>query len=79
MKLKLNITIDQEVLRKAKQYARKKDTSISSIVEDHFRALVMEPPKKTLLNIIDSLPAAGIKGQQNLKSLYYKEKGAKHG
>jgi hypothetical protein len=79
MKSKLNLTIEDDLLRKAKQYARKKDTSISAIVEAHFRSLTTETARKSLLSLIDGLPPSGIKGKQDLKALYYKEKGGKRG
>jgi Family of unknown function (DUF6364) len=79
MKSKLNITIDNQVLRLAKQYAQQKDTSISAIVENHFRQITTVPSKKSLLKIVDALPPSKLKKGANLKALYYEERGRKNG
>ena len=44
MKTKLTITVDRDVLPKAKRYARARGVSLSSLVEDALRA-VAEPDR----------------------------------
>lgn len=46
MKTKLTITVDRDVLPKAKRYARARGVSLSSLVEDALRA-VAEPDRPT--------------------------------
>ncbi len=45
MKKRLNITIEENLLDKIKTYADQHDTSISSLVEEHFETLVQTKPK----------------------------------
>ncbi len=39
MKRKLTITIDEDVVPRAKQYARSKGASLSQVIEDHLRGI----------------------------------------
>jgi len=48
MKTKLTLSIDEEKVKKIKQYAKQKETSISNIVEEHFEKLVSSIPEKKL-------------------------------
>jgi replicative DNA helicase len=40
MNTKLTLTIDQSIIEKAKRYARKKERSLSDLVENYLKALV---------------------------------------
>lgn len=40
MNTKLTLTMEQDVIEKAKEYARKKEQSLSDLVENYFKALV---------------------------------------
>jgi hypothetical protein len=40
MTTKLTLTIDQSIIDKAKKYARKKERSLSDLVENYLKALV---------------------------------------
>lgn len=51
MTTKLTLTIDQNVIEKAKKYARKRERSLSALIENYLKALV-EEDKQT----IDELP-----------------------
>ena len=57
MNTKLTLTIEQNVIVKAKKYAKKKGSSLSDIVENYFKALIKEEgivtPEST--PIVDSL------------------------
>lgn len=48
MKTKLTLSIDEDKIRKIKKYAMEKDTSVSSIVEEHFEELVSRLREKKL-------------------------------
>ncbi|WP_457654689.1 DUF6364 family protein [Rhodocaloribacter sp.] len=39
MQTKLTLRLDEELIRKAKRYARARGKSVSQLVADHFRAL----------------------------------------
>ncbi len=48
MKAKLTLSIDEDKVKKIKQYAKHKETSISNIVEEHFEKLVSKKSKEKL-------------------------------
>lgn len=45
MTTKLNLTIEQETARQIKQYAEKRNTSVSKIADDYFKELVKNKTK----------------------------------
>jgi post-segregation antitoxin (ccd killing protein) len=47
MKAKLTVTIDEELIPKAKRYARKKGLSVSELVETSLRAVTEETEGKS--------------------------------
>ncbi|UJP66426.1 DUF6364 family protein [Mongoliitalea daihaiensis] len=64
MKKRLNITIDKDTLTKIKRYADEHDLSVSSIVEEHFEALLKPTQKQknqsSLIALANSLPPTKI-------------------
>jgi len=42
MNTKLTLTIDQEIIEKAKQYAKGKNRSLSDIIENYLKTLTKE-------------------------------------
>lgn len=46
MNTKLTLTIEQSVIEKAKIYARKKERSLSDLIENYLKALTIEESKK---------------------------------
>ncbi|MCS5488850.1 MULTISPECIES: DUF6364 family protein [Algoriphagus] len=85
MKKRLNITIDEKLLEKIKQYAAKEETSISSLVEEHFEKLVSRktglPEGMSLVEYMRSLPKSKIEFPEDFdwKEEYYKAKAKKLG
>ncbi|NMH26274.1 DUF6364 family protein [Flavobacterium solisilvae] len=57
MSTKLTITIDENVIEKAKKYAKGKKNSLSNIIENYLKTLVAEDKKETseLSPIVKSL------------------------
>ncbi|MGN6439829.1 MAG: DUF6364 family protein [Agriterribacter sp.] len=47
MNTKLTLTIEQSVIEKAKKYARKRERSLSDLIENYLKALVTNENKKT--------------------------------
>ena len=45
MKKRLNLTVEEKLLEKIKKYAELQNTSLSSLVEEHFEALIKPKPK----------------------------------
>ena len=58
MNTKLTLTIEQDVIQKAKEYAKNKNRSLSDLIENYLKSLTQEEPKekkKTLSPIVQSL------------------------
>lgn len=55
--MKLTLTIEQAVVEKAKKYAKDKEYSLSSLIENYLKALTQEsdPTEVTLTPIVKSL------------------------
>ncbi|SFT38324.1 hypothetical protein SAMN04489724_0515 [Algoriphagus locisalis] len=83
MKKRLNITIEENLLDKIKTYAERNETSISSLVEEHFEALIKPKPKlkngMSLVEYMKSLPKFDIPDNYDYKEEYYKAKAKKMG
>ena len=83
MKKRLNITIEENLLEKIKTYADQNETSISSLVEEHFEALIKPKPKlkngMSLVEYMKSLPKFDIPDDYDYKEEYYKAKAKKMG
>ena len=47
MNTKLTLTIEQEVIKKAKEYAKDKNRSLSDIIENYLKLLTKEENKET--------------------------------
>lgn len=61
MSTKLTLTIEKEVIEKAKQYAKEKNCSLSDIIENHLKILTTKERKqnqKTLNPIVKSLKSS---------------------
>lgn len=81
MKTRLNLTIDEDLLKKVKLYADKNNESISNLVEEYFETIVKKPKRKSLLDLLDELPKPKEvypKGF-DFKEEYYKERAKKYG
>ncbi|MEB2775143.1 DUF6364 family protein [Algoriphagus sp. D3-2-R+10] len=80
MKKRLNITIEEKLLDKVKTYADQNNTTIFSLVEDHFETLVKPKPKlkngMSLVEYVKSLPKSKVEYSEGFdwKEEYYKAK-----
>ena len=79
MKTRVNLTIEDSILKNTKLYAEKKGTSVSELVEDFFKSITQPKKRSNLFKLIDELPAPNIDPEADLKELYYKEKAKKYG
>ena len=81
MKTRLNITIEEQLLKKVKAYAEKHDESISNLVEEYFQTLIKKPKKKSLLELIEELPRHKVKFPEDFdfKKEYFKDRAKKYG
>lgn len=82
MKTKINLTIENETLRKIKLYALEHQVSVSSLVEDYFEKLTIKEQdiKTSLFEMIDNLKL-NMKAPEDFdyKKEYYETKAKKYG
>lgn len=84
MKKKLNLTIEENLLDKIKQYAEQHETSVSNLVPEHFKTLIKPPATlpngMTLVEYMKSLPKSKMEfpDGMNWKDEYYKAKAKKY-
>ena len=73
MQTKLTLTVDQEVILRAKEYARDNQRSLSNIVEEYLKTLSSRKPmdKRTKFSKIVKQLKGSVKDQNPSKS--YKE------
>ena len=74
MKSRLNLTIDEDLLKSTKHYAEVHQTSISELAENYFRSITKPINRKTIIDLVDGLDKPAIDVNANLKDLYYKGK-----
>lgn len=81
MKTRLNITIEETLLKRVKSYAIKKQISVSGLIENYLETVVRISPKRTnLLDMIDKLePNQKIVTESNEKASFYESQKEKYG
>ena len=79
MKTRLNITVDESLLKSAKSYASNKGTSLSQLIEDYLKSLMRPKRKKNIIQLVDKLPKPKIDAGKDLKKAYYEDKKGKYG
>lgn len=79
MKAKLNLTIEEDLLVRMKEYAARQKKSISEIVEDYFRTVSSPKKVESFIEMIDKLPKPSIDPDLDLNKEYYKAKAKKYG
>lgn len=84
MKKRLNITIDEITLKQIKRYADEHDLTVSTIVEEHFEALLKPTPQQknqsSLVALANSLPPSNMTfpADMDWKKNYREDKRAKN-
>ena len=72
MNTKLTLTIEQEIIKRAKKYAKNKNRSLSDIIENYLKMLTKEEQKQTDNNL--SPIVKSLKGSFKMpKNLDYKK------
>ncbi len=80
IKTRLNLTIEESLLLHVKEYATSKQISISQMVEDYFKNIIDPSPKKeNIIDMIEQLESPAFNTDQDLKKLFYEQKGTKYG
>jgi hypothetical protein len=78
MKTKVNLTIENDVLIKAKQYAAEINESLSGLVEDYLRNLEKSKNTKSFVEYIEKLEVPSIAADFDFKKEYYLDKSKKY-
>lgn len=79
MKSRLNITIEEELLDRAKKYADKKNSSLSQIIETYLKSITKPASKKTVIDLLSELPKPKGNFENISKDKYYKDRTTKYG
>ena len=79
MKTRLNLTIDDALLDNIKAYASNKQTSVSELVENYFKAITKPAKRKNIINLVEKLEKPKIDAKTDLKELYYQDQSKKYG
>lgn len=79
MKARLNITIDEDVLRSVKYLAEEHNTSVSELVETYFKSIVKPKKAKSFSALIKELPKVKLREGYDWKEEYYQGKRKKYG
>jgi hypothetical protein len=64
MNSKLTLLLDDDVIRKAKDYSKSNETSLSKLVEEYFKALSIQQTHKVKTSTIVSEIAGILKGSK---------------
>ncbi len=79
MKVRINLTIENQLLSKAKRYAASKKTSVSELFEDYLNKVVKPNKRKTVLELLEKLEVPQIDSKKDLKREFHQEKAKKYG
>ncbi|RYZ56693.1 MAG: hypothetical protein EOO14_11960 [Chitinophagaceae bacterium] len=79
MKNRLNITIEEDLLNRAKRYAEQHQISLSQLIESYLRSLTKKPSKENILSLVEKLPKPNLAPETDLKKQYYEEQKGRYG
>ena len=79
MKTHLNLTIEKDLLSAAKLYAQKNKTSVSELVENHFKTITRPGHRENIITLVEKLDKPVIDPNADLKDIFYSEQAKKYG
>jgi hypothetical protein len=79
MKSRLNITVEEDLLNRAKVYAEQHQTSLSHLIETYLERLTKKPTKENVITLVRNLKKPEIALDIDLKKQYYEEQKGKYG
>ena len=79
MKARVNLTIEQDILSKAKKYASEVGTSVSELVENYLKNVSEKTDTESLIDFIDRLEVPKIDENIDFKKQYYEDRAEKYG
>jgi predicted transcriptional regulator len=76
MKIKVTLTVDQEVVRQAKEFANKRSKSLSSVIEAFLKHLVERSNSQSVVDHTRGLAKDKFKSlsDREIREKHYKEK-----
>lgn len=80
MKARVNLTIEEDILQKAKKYASEMGSSVSELVESYFRKIT-EPKEREvkLFKMVEKLEKPNLPEDFDYKKEYYEARKDKYG
>ncbi|MFI5163244.1 MAG: DUF6364 family protein [Sphingobacteriales bacterium] len=75
----MSLTINAEVLNRAKIYAEENGENLSGMIEKHLVTLTSATKAKTIFDMVEEFGLSTINPKANLTELYYKERVKKYG
>jgi hypothetical protein len=79
MKSRLNITIDEKLIKRVKAYACKNKVSVSELVEDYFRQLVKPAGRLSIIDVVEKMDVPEIPDEVDLVNEYHRDMEKKYG
>lgn len=79
MKARVNLTIEEDVLTRAKKYALEIGTSVSELVENYLKSVPNKTNSESLIEYIDNLEVPKIDKNTDFKKQYYIDNAEKYG
>lgn len=80
MKTKVNLSIDEELLERAKQYAAKENTSLSELLGKYLQKITQSrKQKKSIIDVVENIKVPKIPINIDFKKEYHEEIEKKHG
>jgi len=79
MKTRVNLTIEQDILSKAKKYASEIGVSVSELVENYLKNVSKKTDTESLIDFIDRLEVPKIDENIDFKKQYYEDRAEKYG
>jgi tRNA G18 (ribose-2'-O)-methylase SpoU len=73
MKVRLNLTIEENLLNKIKRHAASKHVSVSELVEEYFKTITKQRKHNNIIDLVERLPNHSVSPSQNLKKEFYKD------
>ena len=74
MKIRFNLTIEDNLLFEINRYAAKRKISVSELVEEYFNTLLTKPSaSKNIIDLIEKLPYHSLPVGQDLKKAFYED------
>jgi hypothetical protein len=79
MKSRLNITIDEKLIKRVKAYAGKNNVSVSELVEHYFRQLVKPAGRQSIIDVVEKMDVPEIPDEVDLVNEYHRDMEKKYG